>query len=161
MIDYIYGHNDVVSSFVASLIPAARNRGFGRCSTIGVINDDGDLIAGIVYHNWNPEAGVIELSGAALPGSNWLTRETLKHMYRYPFLQIGCQMVMQMTAEEDERTLRQLAAFNYSFILIPRILGPDKNGVVCLLTREAWEENKVCKRYRHHIPEDQPAERAA
>jgi len=161
MLDHIYGHDVVVAGFVASMIPACRNRGFGKCMTIGVIDGD-ELVAGIVYHNWNPEAGVIEISCAALPGRTWMTRETIKRAYQYPFLHLGCQMVMQMTAAEDTRLLRQLAALNYAFITLPRILGPEADGVVCLLTREAWQASKPCRRYRHDIL-DPPAahERAA
>jgi hypothetical protein len=89
MLDYVYGHDEVVAQFVAQLIPECRERGFPPSSkAIGVIND-GRLIAGLVYHNWNKTAEVIEMSGAAIPGKYWLTRETLKRIYRYPFLQFG------------------------------------------------------------------------
>jgi hypothetical protein len=161
MFQYVYGDDVVVGGFVASMIPATRNRGFGKCMTIGVVDGD-QLIAGIVYHNWNPEAGVIEISCAALPGSRWMTRETIKRAYQYPFLYLGSQMVMQMTAADDLPLLRQLNALNYAFVTLPRILGPNDDGIVCLLTREAWLESKVCRRYRHDIL-DTPAatERAA
>ena len=68
MLDYVYNYDELVARFVAMLIPHCR-RGFGRCKTIGVIDDAGQLIAGLVYHNYDPEAGIIEISGAALPGS--------------------------------------------------------------------------------------------
>ena len=68
---YVYGHDEAVSRFVASLIPHCR-RGFGpHIKTMGVV-EGGLLIAGIVYYNWDPEAGIIEIAGAALPGHFWL-----------------------------------------------------------------------------------------
>jgi hypothetical protein len=149
MLDYVYGHDEIVAGFVAAMIPAAQDRGFGRCKAIGVVDGD-QLIAGLVYHNWNPEAGVIEMSAAAIPGRQWLTRETIRQMYQYPFLQIGCQMMLQLTPASDERLLRQLSALNYTFVRIPRLLGRDSDGVVCLLTREAWQDNKFNKRLGHH-----------
>ena len=73
--DYVYGYENIVAKFVADLIPSVGARGFGNCKTIGII-DGGMLVAGLVYHNWDPDAGVIEISGAALPGEPWMTRET-------------------------------------------------------------------------------------
>ena len=102
ILNYAYGYDEVVAKFVADLIPAVRGRGFGNCTTIGIV-EGGMLIAGLVYHEFNPDAGTIEISGAALPGHYWMTRETLKRMYQYPFLGCRCQMVMQRVPAEDER----------------------------------------------------------
>ena len=150
ILNYAYGYDEAVAKFTADLIPSVRDRGFGKCATIGVV-EGGMLIAGLVYHNWDPAAGTIEISGAALPGHYWLTRETLKVMYQYPFFGCQCQMVINRVPAEDERQLRQLAAFNYSFIRVPRGLGRNKDLVLCLLTREAWEGNRFNKRLQHHI----------
>lgn len=151
MLDYIYGQDQIIAQFVAQLIPTVREHGFGACKAIGVIDEDYRLIAGMVYHNWDREAGVIEMSGAALPNKQWLTRETIRRLWSYPFLEIGCQMVLMRVAASDTRLLRQLAALNYAFIEIPRLLGRDKDAMICLLTREAWEEGKFCQRFKHHL----------
>jgi hypothetical protein len=152
MIDYVYGHDQVVADFVAHLIPHCR-RGFGaHAKAIGVI-DDGILIAGIVYYNYDPEAAIIEIAGAALPKTGWLTRGTIARMYGYPFLQVGCQMVVQRTPADDERLLGMLAAYDYSFVKIPRLFGRDRDGVVCSLTYEAWINNRFNKRLKHHLAE--------
>src|SRR5215472_6467228 len=101
---YVYGHDDVVADFVASLLPHA-SRGWSKSRAIGVINRDGNLIAGLVYHNYNPDADIIEMSAAAID-HKWLTRETIKRMYHYPFIELGCQMVMHVTTLDNERVLR-------------------------------------------------------
>jgi RimJ/RimL family protein N-acetyltransferase len=148
---YVYDHHKAVADFVAALIPHCRTRGFGKCKAIGVIDADGVLIAGLVYHNYDPEAEVIEISGAALPKTNWLTRETIRRMYGYPFLQLGCQMVVQRTPVDDRRLLAQLAAYNYMFIPVPRMFGRDRDGVLCMLTDEDWMANRFNKRFKHHL----------
>ena len=158
--NYIYGHDEIVSRFVAQLIPAVRERGFGRCVAIGVVDDEGHLIAGFVYHNYEPEAEVIEISGAALPGVNWCSQRALAMIYQYPFLQLGCQMIVQRVDASNERLLRQLAELNYSFVRVPRMFGRGTDGVLCLLTYEAWCANKICKRYKHHLVPDQLHEAA-
>jgi|SRR5262245_14803211 len=159
MLHYVYRQDEVVAQFVAQLIPHCRERGFGRCKAIGVLDDDGRLLGGVVYHNWDPEAGVIEISGGATT-PRWLTRETIARMYRYPFLEVGVQMIVQRTPADDERLLRQLAVYGYMFVRVPRMFGRDRDGVLCLLTREAWEGNRFNKRFKHHL-DDVEAQEAA
>jgi len=147
MIDYVIGHDDAVAQFVVQLIPRMRGRGImGPYTALGVINGEGSLIGGLVYHNWSPDAGVIEMTGAAIPGSRWLTRETLTRMYAYPFEQLGVQMVVMMAAADDEPLLRQLASIGYMFVTIPRLLGADQDAVACLFTREAWQQCRFIRR---------------
>jgi hypothetical protein len=145
MINFVYGHDEIVADAVAQMIPACRERGFGRCKAIGVLDEHGTMLAGVVYHNWQPEAGVIEMSVAAIPGGKWLTRETLWRIHEYPFERVGAQMVLGITSPDDERLLRQLAALGYMFVTVPRLLGRDLDGVLCLFTREAFEQCKFIR----------------
>jgi hypothetical protein len=148
---YIFGYDDVIARFVAQLIPHVRSRGFASdARAIGLLNDKDQLVAGLVYNNFDEEAGLIELHGASID-PHWLTRETIMHMYRYPFVQCGCQMLVQRTPIENKRLLRQLAAYDYTFIKVPRMFGRDKDGVLCLLTYEAWAANRFNKRFKHHL----------
>jgi hypothetical protein len=147
---YLFDHDQMVAHFVAQMIPQCRERGFGACRAIGVVDADNELIAGIVYQNFSPSSGMIELSCAALPGRVWLTPQTLGVMYRYPFLQVGCQMCLHKTLASNERLLRQLAAINCILIRMPHLFGRDQDGVIAVLTFEDWAANKICRRYRHH-----------
>jgi hypothetical protein len=149
MLRYVYGQDKIVGDFVAQMIPHNRNGFGGNFATIGVINEDGILIGGLVYHNYDPDAGLIEMSGAAID-PHWLMRGTIERMYRYPFVQCGVQMLVQCTPIENERLLRQLAVYDYTFIKVPRMFGRGKDGVLCLLTQEAWAGNRFNKRFRHH-----------
>jgi RimJ/RimL family protein N-acetyltransferase len=162
MLQYVYEQHEAVAHFVAQLIPHDRGgRGYGRCKAIGVLDEAGNAIAGIVYFNYNADAGTIEIAGAALPKSRWLTRETIRRMYEYPFLQLGVQMIIQRTPADNESLLRQLAAYDYMFITVPRMFGRDRDGVLCLLTREAWEGNRFNRRFKHHLVNAELAKEAA
>jgi hypothetical protein len=158
MLRYVFGHDEAVAKFVAQLIPHNAGRDFGRVKTIGVIDEDGLLIAGIVYGNWDPGAGVIEIAAAAI-SPRWLTRRTLQVMYRYPFDQCGCQMVVQRTPADNERLLRQLAVGGYNFYLVPRLFGRDRDAVICTLTKETWASSRFIRR-RYATPHEE-IERAA
>ena len=143
MLDYIFGHDAAVASFVAQLIPECRERGFGKCAAIGVINEEGKLVGGLVYRNWCPEVGTIEISGAALPGTNWLSRRTLELVYHYPFYEIGCHMVIQTTMADNEPALIVKAKIGFTFYRIKDLGGPDRDGVIATLTREQWEASPL------------------
>jgi hypothetical protein len=60
-------------------------------------------------------------------------------------------MVVQRVPADDERQLWMLARYDFAFTSLPRLFGRDRDGVVCCLTREAWEANKFNKRLRHHV----------
>jgi|SRR5262252_5859910 len=144
MVRYLFGQHEAVAKFVADRIPHNHGWGFGPVKTIGVLDEDGRLIAGIVYGNWNPEAGVIEIAAAAT-SPRWLTRRTIELMYGYPFAQLGCQMVVQRTPAGNERLLRQLAVAGYNFVLVPRLFGRDRDCVICTLTCEVWRASKFIR----------------
>jgi RimJ/RimL family protein N-acetyltransferase len=158
MYRYLFGEDRVVAQFVAQLIPHVRQFG-DDARTIGVLREDGVLIAGLVYTNYDQDFGIIEMHGASID-PHWLTRSTIERMYRYQFVQVGVQMLVQRTPVENERLLRQLAAYDYHFIKIPRMFGRGKDGVLCCLTYEAWIGNRFKKRFKHHL-DDAPIEEAA
>jgi hypothetical protein len=141
MLDYVFGHDEAVAAFVAQLIPECRERGFGKCRAIGVVDETG-LLGGLVYRNWCPEVGTIEISGAALPGTNWLSRRTIQIMYDYPFYQCGCQMVIKTTMADNDIVLRIMAAVGFDLHYMKRLGGRDRDGVVGTLTVEQWEASK-------------------
>jgi len=142
MLQPIIGHDDVIASFVASLIPECRARGFGKCRAIGVADADGQLLGGVVYRNWCPEVGTIELSAAALPGTYWLSRRILQMIYDYPFYGCGCHMVIQTTMADNEKALLVKAKIGFTFYRIRHLGGPNRDGVLATLTVDDWENSK-------------------
>jgi RimJ/RimL family protein N-acetyltransferase len=161
MHQYVYGHDEIVAGFVASLIPECRERGFGKCRAIGIADTEGQLLGGLVYRNWCPEVGTIEISGAAIPGTNWLSRRTVQVMYDYPFYQVGCQMVIKTTMADNTIVLRILAAVGFTLHYIKRLGGRDRDGVVGTLTVEDWEQSRYnVNRHRPAKTENQLDEAA-
>jgi RimJ/RimL family protein N-acetyltransferase len=134
---YVYGQNDTVARFVAQQIPHV-DRGFPRCETIGVVDANDRLVAGVVYYYWNKRNGTIEVAAGALPGRIWFTRETMRRMADYAFTTCGCQMAIMRVREEDERLLAQLARFGCAFVKVPRLYGRDSDGVMCLLADDEY-----------------------
>ena len=130
----------MLSKWVADLIWPGKLRDFGNCQCLAVF-EDGELIAGMVYHNYEPDAGVIEISGAGT-SKRWLTRETLRKMFAYPFEECGCQAVVMRVSDHDEPLHRMLTAYGFERYRIPRLRGRDEAENVFVLTDDSWASNK-------------------
>lgn len=129
-----------LSRLVADRIWPAKGRSFGECHGIAII-EDSKLAAGLIYHNYDPDARVIEISGAAWV-KGWLTRDVLKVMYGYPFNDCDCQAVVQRVSDDDAAQHRMLKAFGAERYRIPRLRGENAAENVFVTTREAWASNK-------------------
>ncbi|WDZ78750.1 GNAT family N-acetyltransferase [Ensifer adhaerens] len=135
--------NRMIADFVASHI-AGCERGFADFVTMGVV-EDGGLLAGVVFHDYAPEAGVIELS-AASTSKRWLTRPVLKGMFAYPFQEIGCQMVVLRVSERNAGMIAIAERFGFSPHRIPRLRGREEAEIVFTLTDNDWRAHPVNQR---------------
>lgn len=119
-------------------------RGFSDFASMGVF--DGDrLIASMIYHNWFPENGVIEISGAATD-KRWLNRRTLWDMFSFPFLQLKTQLVVMRVSDRNSmwngRGLpRLLKSYGFDAHPIPRLRGRDEGEIIYTLTDDDWSRN--------------------
>ena len=132
----LYGHDEDVERFVSALVPGCSD-GFGSSRCVGVIDGDGQLVAGWAWHGWNPHAGTIEFSGASIT-PKWMTREILHKLFSYAFDGIGCQMIVTRNSDTNTRLHKQLKRYGFDRFDIPRLFGRDENGVVWTLTAEQW-----------------------
>jgi RimJ/RimL family protein N-acetyltransferase len=60
-------------------------------TAIGLANETGSLLAGVVYQNYTKTN--IDMHVAALPGKRWLCKAFLGECFRYPFEQLQCARV--------------------------------------------------------------------
>jgi RimJ/RimL family protein N-acetyltransferase len=136
----LWGHSDDVEAFVAKLIPRCAE-GFGPCNAVGIINEDGLLVAGWVWHGWDVPAQTIEFSGAALT-PKWMTRQILHELFSYAFDALGCQMIMTRNSAHNKRLHRQLSAYGFTRHDVPRLFGREEDGVVWFLTDDDWRASR-------------------
>ena len=135
--------SDFVAAFVAANIPGCE-RGFGNCAAIGFSDATGKLVAGVVYHNWQPECGVIELSAASTVRS-WLTKDRLCQIFEYPFETVGCRMAVARISEHNKRARRiwrSLGAVEYR---IPQLRSPTDDEMIYTLGAEKWRSSKFTR----------------
>ena len=108
MIVPVYDHSDAVKVFVAKGLWGGRRsiEGYG----LGFATEADGLVAGIVYHNFDPDGGVIELT-AYSTRRDWLNRNNLRAVFSYPFEQLGVRLCVARISENNTRTLRIWRSF--------------------------------------------------
>lgn len=131
--------NDAFASWCAAKIGLPRPFD-APYTTMGVF-DGSQLIAVILYNNYQPEAGVIEFHGAGIT-PRWLSRSVLKSMFQYPFEQLGCQMVVTRNSANNDRLKRILSAYSFEHITIPRLRGRDEGERIFWLTDDDWRNSR-------------------
>lgn len=140
--DLLYGHNEAVAAWVAANIPGCE-RGFDKSVAIGVVEGE-RLIGGTVFHNYQPEAGVIEMSSAGTE-PRWLSRRMIRAIFGYVFDQIGCQMVVMRISERNDRMIEIAERFGFQGYLIPRLRGRDEAEWIFTLTDEQWRQHPLAR----------------
>lgn len=100
----------------------------------------GEIVGGLVFNNWEPEHGTIEVTVAAT-NPRWMTREILSEAARYAFEKCKCHALVARTTEKNPsaRMWRSLGADETS---IPHLLGYGKPQVVFVLTERQWKKSK-------------------
>lgn len=129
-----------VAQFV-SAVPPFEGRGWAEFAAIGYVFD-GELIGGSIFHNWDPTAGVIEISTASVD-PRWLARKSILAMFGFPFNQLGCQMVVLRVSEKNEHMRDIARRFGFDEYLIPRLRGVNEAGCIYTLTVEQWRAKGI------------------
>lgn len=127
----------MIARWVADRIPGCE-RGFGPCAAMSV---GSPLIGAVVFHNYNPEGAVMEMSAAA-ESPRWLSRPVLAAMHGYVFDRAGCQLAVLRVSERNRRMLRIAKAYGYEGTRIPRLRGRDEAEIILTLTDDAWRSSK-------------------
>lgn len=139
----VLNQSEAVAEAVAALIPGCE-RGFGPCKAIGFLDGQGRFEAGVVYHNWSPESGVIELSAASVHRS-WLTRERLRVVFGYPFDQLGGRIAVARIGEHNARARRIWRSLGASEFPIPALRSPTEAEVIYTLAAETWRAGRFSR----------------
>lgn len=124
-------------------------RGVGECQAVGFAGPGG-LVAGVLFHDWVPEAGVIELTAYATR-RDWLTKDRLRTIFGYAFDQIGCRMAVARTPEDNSTARRIWRALGASETCIPDLHRPGEALCIQTLTAEAWRNGFLARIQRDGV----------
>ena len=108
----IFGKDEAIAKWVARRIPYAMQ--FDPCTAIGVVDEDKKKpIAGVVYHNYDPQHDTIMLSMAA-DDPRWAMRGTILALLHYPFEQLNVRKAWVACAFSNRRMIRFLEGINFT-----------------------------------------------
>lgn len=134
--------NAAVGAFVSSRI-FGRPDGFQCFSSMGVFKD-GQIIGGVIFHDWQPYRGTIEMSVAG-DKSRWITRDVINDAMRFIFDDMKCQMVLGQAASTNQDALALDRRIFGNEVVIPRMMGRNIDGHVFSLTEEQWRLHRMNK----------------
>lgn len=146
----LYGHDAEVAQWVGWRIPYVATRlqrnptdpPFGPCKAIGVLNAGGELVAGVVYQNYDPDFRNIELSFASTT-RNWLTRDIVRALLRYPFEQLGCMRVTGVTPRRATSARQFLDRFGFKREGCVRFGFGNDHAIISGLLRSEWQGHRL------------------
>ena len=141
MISLVRGADAVVATWVG--LELGLMRGFGPCAAIGVARGE-ELIGGVVFSNWTPEAGVMEMT-AASTDPRWMTREVIRTVFEYAFRHHHCQLVVWRVSAENERTIALAERLGFTAYPIPRMRGRHEDEIVFTLTDDQWVSGRFAR----------------
>lgn len=117
---------------------------FGEYEAMGVRNVDGATVAGVVFHNYDKNAGVVEITGAAVD-RRWFSRTVANYIFGYVFDILECQMAYARHRKTNTAAIRLWGGLGAEQVLIPRMYGRDQDGVIATLTDDAWRMSRMYK----------------
>lgn len=101
MINLIYGHKDKIRQWVSNELKMDKIGG-EKYEAIGIMND-GELVGGIVYHNFMGHS--IECS-LATTTKRWCNRRVLSEFFKYPFIDCGA-VRFQATCKRSNKPMKR------------------------------------------------------
>lgn len=113
--------------------------------TILAVLDGQDIIGACLFHNYDADNGVIELTSASVT-PKWLSRPVLSDMFGYAFDQMGCQAAVMRVDPDNARMCRIATAFGFKRYDIPRLRGRNKAEALFILGDDEWRGGKFHKR---------------
>lgn len=131
--EIVYGAEGAVMRFVREVY-GRPDVAFPGGRAIGVAKD-GRLVAGVVFHDWNPAAGTIELSIAAT-SRRWLTRPVMAALARYVVDGAHAQLAVMRASERNRAACRIAEAIGFTPHRIPRLRGPDEAEIIFTMTAD-------------------------
>lgn len=116
--------------------------GFGPCTAIGVINGRNEPLAGVVYHDYQPEFSTMQVSMAAI-SPRWAMRGIIRELLSYPFDQVQVNKLWAALPHTNERAIRFIRGLGFTQeAVLGRHFGKT-HAVICRLYKEDYYGKKV------------------
>lgn len=134
----VYGQNQAVANWVASRIPQMHGQPFApEAKAIGVCDERGEPLGGVVFTNWQPWYRSIEAHFASA-SPRWLTRRIVVEILDYAWSQLQCRRITAITPSSAASALRFLESFGFVREGLVRHGFGEDDAVISGLLSEEW-----------------------
>ena len=82
----------------------------GRGTAIGKLDDDGKIMAGVLYEDWTGANIMCHIAGEG----NWATRDYLGVIYDYPFNQLNARRITCPVASTNEKSIALVTRMGFT-----------------------------------------------
>lgn len=131
-------HDDSMAEWVGSRIQHVGANNFGPCFGLSVKRGN-RLLAGVVYHDYQPDNRTIQLSMAA-DSPMWAHRLTIGVLLSVPFEQLGVFKVWTATPHENIKALRVNINIGFTHdAVLEHHFGPGKHAVICKFLKPNYD----------------------
>lgn len=107
---YLFNTPDNVREWVSAKLGMPKV-GDDKFSAIGIVKDN-ELEAGAVFHNYTGYS--VELSFAS-ESPRWCTKGVLQTIYKYVFVQLGCERFQAVTAKKNKQARKALEKIGFVY----------------------------------------------
>jgi Acetyltransferases, including N-acetylases of ribosomal proteins len=133
----VFDDSDAVASWVLARLPDVH--GFGQCVALGVADKNGTLLMGIVFSDYQPQWGTMQLSIAA-DSPRWAHKGIIKQLLAYPFEQAGVQKLWAAHEHTNVRAQRLSKGLGFKHEgTLAQHFGPRKHAVISRMFREDYQ----------------------
>lgn len=135
----LYGDDEAVARWTCSRIPHMQDGASFPHAALGVVNDMGRLIAGMIYHDYQRAFGTIQLTFAA-SSPMWAKRDTIRELLAYPFQQLKCYKIWTSTPIDNEPALKVNSHLGFvREAVLAHQFGKNRHCVICRMTRPIFD----------------------
>jgi RimJ/RimL family protein N-acetyltransferase len=132
----VYGMTPQISAWVADKIPHVSE--FGACEALGV-TDGQSIVAGVVFHDYQPACGTIQVSVAAT-NPRWATRAIIKEILSYPFHQLKVRKVWSAMPLKNERAIKFNKGIGFKQEAVLSHQFGDDHAVITRMFKKQFEQ---------------------
>lgn len=125
----VFGFDKEVAHWVAARIP-----GFEvgpQCTALGVVHKK-KLVAGAVFDRWNGVHIETAIAADLSSRARWASRTTLKTLFNYPFLQLGCKAMTVGVPATNLESLNLATKLGFEVEALVKFAAHDGSSLIVL-----------------------------
>ena len=103
---------------------------------------DAPPVAGVIFHNWRPFQGVMELTAASASRA-WLTRPVLREIFDLAFDGCGARIVEMRVSAGNAPMCDIARRFGFSEVRLADFRAWGEDEIVFSLTSRQWAKHRV------------------